>query len=110
MDSSLRIRWRPLIRSSSDCKSTSQRRDNFKAAVTDNRALLQCLTALDVPRASTFHAEAWRTPRDELVLCEVASRTGGGEIGAEISELFQVKLNSVIAQGATLTTQRISTR
>jgi hypothetical protein len=35
------------------------------------------LAALPLPVATTFHLEAWRTPDDELVFCEVASRTGG---------------------------------
>ena len=35
------------------------------------------LQALPTPRATTFHAEVFHTPSDELVLCEVASRTGG---------------------------------
>jgi hypothetical protein len=34
----------------------------------------------------------------QLVLCEVASRTGGGEIRLELQELFHVRLNNVYAQ------------
>jgi biotin carboxylase len=32
---------------------------------------------LPTPPCTTFHLEVFRTPGDELVLCEVASRTGG---------------------------------
>lgn len=35
------------------------------------------LGRLPTPRCTTFHLEVFRTPQDDLVLCEVASRTGG---------------------------------
>ncbi|MFH9349048.1 acetyl-CoA carboxylase biotin carboxylase subunit family protein [Kitasatospora sp. NPDC017646] len=35
------------------------------------------LAALPTPECTTFHLEVFRTPDDRLVLCEVASRTGG---------------------------------
>ncbi|MFR0352428.1 ATP-grasp domain-containing protein [Streptomyces sediminimaris] len=35
------------------------------------------LGRLPTPRCTAFHLEVFRTPADELVLCEVASRTGG---------------------------------
>ena len=48
--------------------------------------------------ASPFHAEVWHTPEDTLVLCEIASRTGGGEIGQEFMELFGVNLDKTSIQ------------
>ncbi len=35
---------------------------------------------MPMPVLATFHAEVFHTPDDRLVLCEVASRTGGGGI------------------------------
>ena len=35
------------------------------------------LAALPTPRCTTFHLEVFRTPSDDLVFCEIASRTGG---------------------------------
>lgn len=37
----------------------------------------QVLAHLPTPECTTFHLEVFLTPADELVLCEVASRTGG---------------------------------
>jgi biotin carboxylase len=42
------------------------------------------LAALPTPRCTTIHLEVFRTPGDELVLCEVASRTGGALTTAAI--------------------------
>jgi L-amino acid ligase C-terminal domain 2 len=38
------------------------------------------LAALPTPRDTTFHAEVFHTPADELLLCEIASRNGGAWI------------------------------
>lgn len=38
----------------------------------------QVLDALPTPRHTTIHLEVFHTPDDELVFCEVASRTAGG--------------------------------
>ncbi|MEU6281101.1 ATP-grasp domain-containing protein [Streptomyces sp. NPDC047028] len=42
------------------------------------------LDALPTPACTTFHLEVFRTPGDDLVLCEVASRTGGALTGAAV--------------------------
>ncbi len=42
------------------------------------------LDALPTPECTTFHLEVFRTPDDRLVLCEVASRTGGALTAAAI--------------------------
>lgn len=44
----------------------------------------QVLAALPTPECTTFHLEVFLTPDDRLVLCEVASRTGGALTGAAI--------------------------
>jgi hypothetical protein len=42
------------------------------------------LAQLPTPEHTTFHLEVFHTPEDELVLCEVASRTAGGMIPATL--------------------------
>jgi len=57
-----------------------------------------CLEALDGPPTYPFHAEVWHTPEDDLVFCEVASRTGGGGIPTQITSLFAVSLSKTHTQ------------
>ncbi|MBK0023925.1 hypothetical protein IAE29_23450 [Ochrobactrum sp. S46] len=40
--------------------------------------------ALPLPKTSIFHLQLFHTPDDKLVLCEVASRLGGGVINEEV--------------------------
>jgi hypothetical protein len=40
------------------------------------------------PPTFPFHAEAWHTPDDEIVLCEIASR--GGTFDDNISEFLPI--------------------
>lgn len=42
------------------------------------------LAHLPTPADTTFHLEVFHTPEDDLVLCEVASRTAGGMIPATL--------------------------
>ncbi len=66
------------------------------------------LIALAGPANYSFHGEVWYCPdhnqgrggggEGRLVLCEVASRTGGGEIRGEVLELFGVNLNASVVQ------------
>jgi len=56
------------------------------------------LKVLGGPPCFSFHAEVWHTPKDELILCEIASRTGGGEIGLEFMELFGINLDKTSTQ------------
>ncbi|MGV9242159.1 ATP-grasp domain-containing protein [Streptomyces sp. NPDC003710] len=46
------------------------------------------LQALPGPENFAFHAEVFHTPDDELVLCEIACRTGGAAIRDVITLLF----------------------
>ncbi|MEU9050262.1 ATP-grasp domain-containing protein [Streptomyces sp. NPDC048384] len=48
--------------------------------------------ALPTPRHTTFHAEVFHTPDDRLVLCEIASRNGGGLISVVLRTMFGVHL------------------
>lgn len=52
----------------------------------------QVVQALDTPSNTTFHAEWFHTPNDEIVFCEIASRVGGGRINETIKYTFGVDL------------------
>lgn len=51
-------------------------------------AVRKILSALPLAEHMAFHAELWRTPDDNIVFCEIASRTGGGLISAMIHHCF----------------------
>lgn len=51
------------------------------------------LLALPSPPVTAFHAEVFHTPEDEWVVCEIASRTGGGRINDAIQHTFGLDLN-----------------
>lgn len=53
----------------------------------------KCVKALGDTPCFPFHTEIWHTPEDELVFCEIGSRTGGGEIGMQFVELFGFNLD-----------------
>ncbi|WP_042170920.1 acetyl-CoA carboxylase biotin carboxylase subunit family protein [Streptomyces sp. NBRC 110035] len=50
----------------------------------------QTLAALGGPEDFAFHAEVFHTPGDELVLCEIACRTGGAAIRDIVRLMFGV--------------------
>ncbi len=50
------------------------------------------------PSTYSFHGEAWHTPDDKIVFCEVASRTGGGEILGQMIELFDIHITKAFCQ------------
>jgi hypothetical protein len=50
----------------------------------------RALHALPGPRDFAFHAEIFHTPGDELVLCEIACRTGGAAVRDIVRVLFGV--------------------
>ncbi|MGB8957254.1 MAG: hypothetical protein WCC10_17920 [Tumebacillaceae bacterium] len=52
----------------------------------------QLLAALPTPEITTIHAEVFHTPDDRLVLCEIASRTGGARVNTTIETAFGVPL------------------
>jgi biotin carboxylase len=55
----------------------------------------QVLEALPGPDNFAFHAEVFHTPDDQLVLCEIACRTGGAAIRSVMRTLFGVDPNEV---------------
>lgn len=56
------------------------------------------LDALPTPETTTFHAEVFHTPDDRLVLCEIASRTGGARIGDALEIALSCNLNELWAR------------
>jgi biotin carboxylase len=55
----------------------------------------QLLQALDTPDNTTFDVELFHTVDDEIVLCEVASRTAGVRVNQEIELGYGVNLNQL---------------
>lgn len=56
------------------------------------------LKILPTPLHTSFHAEVFHTPDDELILCEIACRTGGSRICAEYRHAFEVDLTGLAVQ------------
>ena len=46
------------------------------------------VATLPSPRHMAFHCELWHTPDDQIVFCEIASRTGGALISSTIHRSF----------------------
>lgn len=60
----------------------------------------QVLDVLPTPQHTSFHAEVFHTPEDEIVFCEIASRTGGALVREAVQHTFGVDITrlSVEAQ------------
>jgi hypothetical protein len=54
----------------------------------------QVLDAFDTPETSAYHLEVFRTPEDEFVLCEIASRVGGSRIPALTRATYGLDLHT----------------
>lgn len=54
---------------------------------------IQVLKALPSPAATSFHCEVFVTPSQEIVLCEIASRSPGGRISECIRQSYGVELD-----------------
>lgn len=57
-----------------------------------NEETCKVVRALDTPRCTSFHAEWFHTAEDEIIFCEIASRTGGGRIRETIKHSFGIDL------------------
>ena len=53
----------------------------------------EVIQVMPMPQHSTFHAEVFHTPNDGLVLCEIASRTGGGRVRKSLNVSFGVDID-----------------
>jgi hypothetical protein len=65
------------------------------------RAVVEsALAALPSPGSFSFHAEIFHTAEDEILVNEIASRTGAGKIGAAVGVVAGMNLNhlSILAQ------------
>ncbi|WP_179032708.1 ATP-grasp domain-containing protein [Paenibacillus kribbensis] len=67
----------------------------FDKLVTYTTRLLE---VLPTPENTAFHAEIFVTPEHELVLCEIASRNGGGKINQSYEYAFHVNLREAMVQ------------
>jgi biotin carboxylase len=56
------------------------------------------LEILETPKNTTFHAEWFQTPDDQLVFGEIASRTGGGKISEMHKIVYDISLFDVFAK------------
>ncbi len=56
-------------------------------------ATRKILATLPTPRNTAFHSELWINLKGEVVVCEIASRTGGGMIASLINNSFDVNLD-----------------
>jgi len=56
------------------------------------------LNILPTPSATTFHAEVFHTPADQLILCEIASRTGGARISDGLEAALGQNINRLWAR------------
>ncbi|MFI1153516.1 acetyl-CoA carboxylase biotin carboxylase subunit family protein [Streptomyces sp. NPDC020817] len=52
------------------------------------------LEAFDTPEVGAYHLEVFRTPEDEFVLCEIASRVGGSRIPALTRLTYGIDLHA----------------
>nr|WP_258567749.1 ATP-grasp domain-containing protein [Paenactinomyces guangxiensis] len=60
--------------------------------------VISILQILPTPANTTFHAEIFHTPQDELITCEIACRTGGSRIIEEYRQAFDVDLTKLSVQ------------
>ncbi|QQE79730.1 acetyl-CoA carboxylase biotin carboxylase subunit family protein [Alicyclobacillus sp. SO9] len=58
----------------------------------------QVVFALPTPQYTIFHAEVFHTPNNEFVLCEIASRVGGGLIEESFLHAFGINLQKTMAE------------
>lgn len=63
---------------------------NYARLVEATRSVL---ARLPTPENTAFHAELWITPDDQLVFCEIASRTGGGMVAPTVRHCFGIDLD-----------------
>ncbi|TCS95810.1 ATP-grasp domain-containing protein [Hazenella coriacea] len=56
------------------------------------------LDILPTPLHTSFHAEVFHTPQDELILCEIACCTGGSRIAEEFRQAFHLDLTKCSVQ------------
>ncbi|WP_214483797.1 ATP-grasp domain-containing protein [Bacillus sp. SM2101] len=59
----------------------------------------ELITSMPMPKVTPFHAEVFHTSDNRLVLCEIASRTGGGCMNELAQFKFGVNLNHAWVQG-----------
>jgi len=59
---------------------------------------VNCIKALGGPSCFPFHCEAWVTPEDDIVFCEIASRTGGAWVRHVIWRQYEIMQDKTFMQ------------
>ena len=62
------------------------------------KATTKLLAGLPTPLNTAFHAEFFHSKSDEIILCEIASRSGGGEIINVINKTYKIHLNESLVR------------
>eukprot|EP01129_Flabellula_baltica_P014909 TRINITY_DN7299_c0_g1_i1.p1 TRINITY_DN7299_c0_g1~~TRINITY_DN7299_c0_g1_i1.p1 ORF type:complete len:491 (+),score=90.97 TRINITY_DN7299_c0_g1_i1:93-1475(+) len=60
--------------------------------------IVDVISVLEGPPCFPFHAEAWHTDDDDIVLCEIASRGGGGGIKLQMLESSGISMDKLWMQ------------
>jgi hypothetical protein len=60
----------------------------------------QVLSVLPTPELTSIHCEVFRTPDDELVFCEIASRTAGARVSECIRQTYGIELDQAWTERA----------
>lgn len=90
-----------------DCLSFQEGKQASNVQIDENHILYARLESfikklvkgMPFPRTTTFHCEVFHTRKNELFLCEIASRTGGGGIN-ELGQCYaNINLNHVWVKG-----------
>lgn len=58
----------------------------------------QLISVLDTPAHTTIHAEWFHTVHNEIILCEIASRTGGGKIVDNLYTAYNIHLDQAFVR------------
>lgn len=61
--------------------------------------VVSLIEVFEIPPCMTFHAELFHTPDDEVVLCEIASRTGGGRLNEYMKSAYSIDINQAWIRG-----------
>ncbi|MGW4211356.1 ATP-grasp domain-containing protein [Lentzea sp. NPDC004789] len=94
----LHTQWASASRSANELGGMLARSDPLFERLRHHTA--QVIAALPpAPEELPFHAEFFHTPDDEIVLCEIACRPGGGEIVAMFEHAFGFNLYEAALKG-----------
>ncbi|MEH7687744.1 carboxylate--amine ligase, partial [Bacillus safensis] len=90
-----------------DCLSFNEGKQASNVQINNNHPLYSRLekfiftlvNIMPFPNTTTFHCEVFHTIRNDLILCEIASRTGGGGINELSKKYANINLNHLWVKG-----------